>query len=1361
MSVDFGKMQEVFLAAVEQHAPGQWDAYLDEACAGDQELRGQVAMLLQAHAQQGSLPGRAALGLDRTGAYQPLCECPGTVIGPYKLLEQIGEGGFGVVFMAEQQQPLRRKVALKVLKPGMDSRQVIARFEAERQALALMEHPHIAQVFDGGTTAAGRPYFVMELVRGVPLTEFCDRNHLAVRQRLELFVAVCQAVQHAHQKGIIHRDLKPSNVLVTLHDDRPVAKVIDFGIAKATGQQLTDKTLFTNFAQMVGTPLYMSPEQAQLSGLDIDTRTDMYSLGVLLYELLTGTTPFTKERLQQVGHDEMRRIIREEEPPRPSARLSTLGQAAATVSTLRQSDPKRLRQLFRGELDWIVMKCLEKDRNRRYDTANGLASDVERYLRDEPVQACPPSALYRFRKFARRYKSILITALVVAAALVLMVVALAACVVLLWRDNRRAEEALQQTQQAQQVEEEARKQVERSLYFQRIGRADLEWWNTNVGRADQILDECAPEYRHWEWRYLKRLCHADLVTLVGHTQPVNAAAFSPDGRRLASASLDMSVKVWDLATGKEIRTLVGHSRTATCVAWSTDGRFLASGSGIWDEARPGEVKVWDAQTGRELLNLTGQRAAVAGVAFSPDSQRLAAANWDSTVRLWDLTTGREVSVLPGHQVRCIAFSPDGQRLAAGCHDCKVILWDPASDKEPYVLDGHSSDVNKVAFSPDGQRLVSGSWDQTARVWDVASGKELITPARHADIVWGVDFSPDGQSIASAGHDGSVRIWNAATGKEFATLRGHSGHVSAVAFSPGGRCLASASWDSTIKVWDLLGNQQGRLLLAAARYFRPGLSPDGQRIAMGLLTPANPHRRVPLKVHEVTTGRECLNLGECGGGCHGAVFSPDGERLAADWNKAIRIWDAHTGRELFTLAGHTRPVTRVVFSPDSQRLASASEDQTVKLWDVKAGREVLALVGHTDGVTDLAFSPDGRHLASASKDHTIRIWDANTGREFFTLKGHGAAVTEVAFSPRGERLASASADRTVRVWDSQTWHSTLTLPGHTGTVTAVAFSPDAQRLASASLDGSVRLWDTATGQEALTLRREFNQVFGVAFTPDGERLVASGSSRGGWEGFKVWAAEASLDPQTARERALRADAQEVRYRRATAHSRRSRWDLAVAGYSAAIELGMNTADVWQERGAAFGHLGQYDRAAADLARALEAKPGDSVLWYGRAAAKLGAGDVNGYRGVCASMRERFGKTTDPTTAHDLLYAFLLIPQDQTQSAEMLQWGQRAARQPIYTHSLAQAFYRAGRYVEAIKRFEDAVKIAPLRADDLCFLAMAQHQLGKVEEARATFARAAEWIEVSNRTVAAGDWWHWADQYRAKRLRKEAETLFEGK
>src|SRR5687767_13087657 len=429
MPADLQKARELFLHAVGKLPTEEWDGYVAKACSGDTELEQQVRRLLYVHREAGSFLDQPAPALGATGAFPPVPgeeaatelprECPGTMIGPYKLLQQIGEGGMGTVFMAEQTQPVQRKVALKVIKAGMDTRQVVARFEAERQALALMDHPSIAKVLDGGATDTGRPYFVMELVQGVPITDYCDQNQLTARQRLELFVPVCRAVQHAHTKGVIHRDLKPSNVLVTLADGVPVPKVIDFGIAKATGQELTDKTLFTHFAQMVGTPLYMSPEQAG-GGADVDTRSDVYSLGVLLYELLTGTTPVDKKRLGSAAPDEVRRIIREEDPPRPSTRISSLtGEARTAVSALRKTDPKGLGRLVRGELDWIVMRALEKDRTRRYETASGLAGDVQRHLDDEPVQACPPTAGYRLRKLARRHKAALLTAAVVGSVLVL------------------------------------------------------------------------------------------------------------------------------------------------------------------------------------------------------------------------------------------------------------------------------------------------------------------------------------------------------------------------------------------------------------------------------------------------------------------------------------------------------------------------------------------------------------------------------------------------------------------------------------------------------------------------------------------------------------------------------------------------------------------------------------------------------------------------------------------------------------------------------------------------------------------------------------------------------------------------------
>jgi serine/threonine protein kinase/tetratricopeptide (TPR) repeat protein len=403
-------IEEIYFAAAAYDEPAARAAYLAGACGTDSDLRQKVERLLEARSERGSFLAAPAVGPTIEHGGQAIAEGPGTLIGPYKLMEQIGEGGMGVVYVAEQQKPVRRKVALKIIKPGMDTKQVIARFEAERQALAMMDHPNIARVIDGGATDCGRPYFVMDLVRGIPITEYCDREQLSIAQRLELFVLVCRAVQHAHQKGIIHRDLKPSNILVTVIDGAAVPKIIDFGVAKATGASLTERTLYTAFHQFIGTPLYMSPEQADLAGIDMDTRSDIYSLGVLLYELLTDTTPFDQDTFRTAGFDEVRRIIREQEPPKPSTRLSSLSATRATVSANRKADDRQLARALRGELDWIVMKALEKDRRRRYETANDFAADVMRYVTDQPVEACPPSAWYRLSKHIRRHRASLATA---------------------------------------------------------------------------------------------------------------------------------------------------------------------------------------------------------------------------------------------------------------------------------------------------------------------------------------------------------------------------------------------------------------------------------------------------------------------------------------------------------------------------------------------------------------------------------------------------------------------------------------------------------------------------------------------------------------------------------------------------------------------------------------------------------------------------------------------------------------------------------------------------------------------------------------------------------------------------------------
>jgi WD40 repeat protein/serine/threonine protein kinase len=1094
-------LKELFLAALEV-APEDRAAWLERECAADAGLCEHLRLMLAAHDAPQSLldrpVGYPAASLPREGlgptVDQPTAEGPGTIIGPYKLLEPIGEGGMGTVWMAQQTEPVKRLVALKLIRVGMDSKQVLARFEAERQALALMDHPNIAKVLDGGTTTAGRPYFVMDLVKGVPITRYCDEHHLTPRQRLELFLPVCAAVQHAHQKGVIHRDLKPSNVLVAPYDGKPVPKVIDFGIAKAAGQTLTEKTLVTGFGALVGTPEYMSPEQAEINQLDIDTRSDIYALGVLLYELLTGTTPFTHQELTQAGVLEMLRVIREKEPSKPSTKLST-AEGLPTLAANRGTEPAKLTKLVRGELDWIVMKALEKDRSRRYQTANGLAMDVQRYLNDEPVLACPPSVGYRFGKFARRNKTVLVTGCLAALAGLAVVALLIGS-----RFTMQLQVALDQTERARRAEQEQREKAEMFQYFHHIALAHAGWQDGSMARVMPLLEDCPTGLRHWEWRYLHRLCHTDLLT-VAH-ELAFGVAFNPDGTRLASASVDGTVKIWDATTGRDLLTLKGHAGRARHVAFSPDGATLASSG---DDR---SVRVWDAATGREIFALPGKDH-FNGVAFSPDGTRLASGCADSSVKVWDAKTGAEVLTLQGHNdwAHGVVFSPDGTRLASTSGDNTVKVWDATTGRAILTLKGHTGWVLSVAFRPDGTRLASASADNTVKLWDLRTGRETLTCKGHTSDVWCVAFSPDGLRLASCSVDLTVKVWNAATGQLAMTCKGHTDEIVTVAFSPDGTRLASASADGTIRLWDAILAQEASTLRGhGGEVWNATFNPDGTRLASGGTDGT-------IRVWDATTSQEVLRLGGPGSEVRSVAFSPNGKQIAsASKGGSVQLWNATTGQHALTFKGHTSEVWGVTFSPDGKRLASACKDGTVRLWDATSGEELHRLKGTTYWISPVAFSPDGTRLASADEDNTVKLWDVATGQEVLYLRGHIHQVWSVAFSPDGTRLASASSDNTVKIWDLATGRVIHTVKGHASDVFHVAFSPDGARLASAGRDGTVKLWDVAKGQEAFTLRGHAQSVLSVAFSADGTRLASA--SRDGT--VKLWDAR-PLTPEVAVER----------------------------------------------------------------------------------------------------------------------------------------------------------------------------------------------------------------------------------------------------
>ncbi len=678
--------REIFDGALEIEDAGERATYLKQECVGNSAQMGRVQALLDAHESAGAFLQTAAIRGSPDGTERPRMlvrssEGPGSVIGHYKLLQEIGEGGFGMVYMAEQLQPVKRKVALKIIKPGMDSREVVARFEAERQALALMVHPNIAQVFDAGTTEAGRPYFVMELVKGIPITEFCDKNKFSTLKRLELFLDVCSAVQHAHQKGVIHRDIKPSNILITLHDGRPVPKVIDFGIAKAINQELTGRTLFTVYGSMIGTPAYMSPEQAEMSGLDIDTRSDIYSLGVLLYELLTGETPISGNELKEAGYAEMQRLIREKEPTKPSMAVSISCRQSTTLSDFHQEGPDQLISAMKGDLDWIVLKALEKDRNRRYETASDFAQDIKRHLSDEAVVARPPSPGYLFLKWVRRNR----LAFGASAAVMLSTFAgLGVSTHLYIREKAARERATQSELEQSRLRKDA--ELQERMARKAAARAEEAGAKTasalkqvEMALIDELIEKGQPDLALARLARQLRADAANHVTaertlflLQEHgvravLQPAIAAngtasiwRLSPDGLKLAAALRD-SVQVWDSTTGKMVGKPLLEGHRATDLDFNADSSLLA----VTTRFPEPEVTVWDVLTGLAEGKPMRHGNIIHSARFSPDGQFVATSSWDYRALMWDTHAGSRtgLAMQHGHDVSFAEFSPDGKLLA--------------------------------------------------------------------------------------------------------------------------------------------------------------------------------------------------------------------------------------------------------------------------------------------------------------------------------------------------------------------------------------------------------------------------------------------------------------------------------------------------------------------------------------------------------------------------------------------------------------------------------------------------------------------------------------------------------------------------
>ena len=1049
----------------------------------------------------------------------------------YEILGEIHRGGQGVVYQALQ-KATQRTVAIKVMREGpFAGWRDRARFEREIQVLAALKHPGIVTIHDSGT-AAGCHFFVMDYLAGSPLEVWVSRGPRSIEQILRLFVTICDAVNAAHIKGIIHRDLKPGNIRV---DDQDNPHILDFGLAKvaARDEEESEGSSMTAIGQFVGSLPWTSPEQAQGMLDHVDTRTDVYALGVVLYQMLTSLFPY---EVAGPMRDVLNRIV-SDEPVRPR-------------STRKEID---------RDMEAVVLKCLRKEPLRRYQTAGELGREIERYLNGEPIAARSNSGWYVLKKQLRRYR---VPVAVTAGFVLLLALGLAVTAVLYVRSQRLQREAVDQRDRAvaaqrEQDRERARAdakadeaerargiaereraraqeqadQLRRTAYLNQMALARYAYEQRYLTQAQQLLQDCPPDLRGWEWYHLARLStQSALLDIPADSECVVAMAVSPDGERVVTGGCEGVIRVWDSTTGDALTQFTGHSDQVNTLAFSPDGRWIASGG------RDKTLRLWDSRTGSQRILEQGEQY-VNCVRFSPDGTRLVAGGQSKILTFRDVPGGQITHATPAHQreISCVAYRPDGKQVVSGellnplVGNCRIRIWDAATGRSIRELARHPGAVLSVAFSPGGRRIATGSTisragkdaQGTLRIFDSETGDELLSLRGHEGFVDDLAFSPDGTLLASAGvprtpafameSDRTLKIWDATTGAELCTYSAHDRGGRAVVWSPDASRVFSAGMDGRLKAWPSTTPPEARVLRGhTGSVLRIAFSPDGKRIASsGAQGEGNrPVDEAPdnsVRVWDLETGSQMLVLAEHKSAVLGLAWSPDGKHVASGGaDETIRVWDSRTGARRLLLADQDGIVQSIAFSPDSTLLAAIA-GQTATLWRVSDGKEYRRW-RHRDTPATITFSRDGRLIATGSARGEIRIWDRESEGEHRSIST-GLGLNGAFFSPDSTTIASAHTDGTIVIWDVSTGRQVSAMKGPQRSVEWIDFSPDGQRIASCTADMVLKVWDVPSASEVYSLRAHNAPVKCVRFSPDGTSIATCGQD----SLVKIW--ETQLEPAT--------------------------------------------------------------------------------------------------------------------------------------------------------------------------------------------------------------------------------------------------------